>query len=77
MPNATVIPPAAINVRVGTVNVPKVTAITYGARTLKSATDFSMAGALDGYSIVYIAETDSFGLALAGGAASWINGGEY
>jgi len=61
MPNATVLPPSTIKVRVGTTSAPTATAISYGgAQTLKSLTDVSMAGAQDRDVVTYIAATDSF-----------------
>jgi hypothetical protein len=59
--------PANIRVTVGQPN-PAVTAIQYGTRTLKSASDLSLAGAQDGYSIVYRANTNSFAVAPASAA---------
>ena len=59
MPNVTVTQPGTINVRVG--NKPAtVQSITYGARTLKSATDLSVAGAQDGDVITYDQANNSF-----------------
>jgi hypothetical protein len=59
--------PANIRVTVGQPN-PTVTSIQYGTRTLKSASDLSLAGAQDGYSIVYRANTNSFTVAPASAA---------
>lgn len=59
--------PANIRVTVGQSN-PSVTAIQYGTRTLKSASDLSLTGAQDGYSIVYRANTNSFAVAPASAA---------
>lgn len=59
MPSVTISQPAVINVKVG--NKPAtVQSITYGTRTLKSATDLSITGAADGDVITYDALTDSF-----------------
>lgn len=59
MPSVTISQPAVINVKVG--NKPAtVQSITYGTRTLKSATDLSITGAADGDVITYDAVTDSF-----------------
>ena len=69
MPNVTVTQPSVINVRVGTGSIPKATEINYGGtRTLKSASDLSLTGAQDGYSIVYRANTNTFAVAPASAA---------
>jgi hypothetical protein len=49
-----------IKVTVGTPTNPRATSITYGSRTLKSATDLSLVGAAQGFAIVYEANTNSF-----------------
>jgi hypothetical protein len=49
-----------IKVTVGNATNPRATSITYGSRTLKSATDLSLAGAAQGFAIVYQANTNSF-----------------
>jgi hypothetical protein len=79
MPNATVIPPSVINVRVGTTNAPVATAISYGGVgrfELKAASDLSMVGAQTGDTIVYVSETNSFVIQTPASVAR-VNGGEY
>jgi len=49
-----------IKVTVGTPTNPRATSITYGSRTLKSATDLNLAGVGDGFAITYEANTNSF-----------------
>jgi hypothetical protein len=49
-----------IKVTVGTPTNPRATSITYGSRTLKSATDLNLQGAGQGFAIVYEANTNSF-----------------
>lgn len=49
-----------IKVTVGTPTNPRATSITYGSRTLKSATDLNLEGAAQGFAIVYQANTNSF-----------------
>ena len=49
-----------ITVTVGNATNPRATAVTYGSRTLKSATDLDLAGVVDGDTIVYQANTNSF-----------------
>lgn len=65
MPNATVIPPSTIKVRVGSANPPVATAISYGgaggaAISLKYLNDVNMSGAQDRDVVTYVAATDSF-----------------
>lgn len=49
-----------VNVQVGQSVNPRVSSIAYGNRTLKSATDLSLAGATEGDVLVYQANTQSF-----------------
>jgi hypothetical protein len=49
-----------IKVTVGTPTNPRATTITYGSRTLKSATDLNLNGVIDGDAIVYQSNTNSF-----------------
>lgn len=51
--------PATVRVTVGS-NNPKVTTLQYGSRTLKSASDLSLADATDNGVIVYRAGTNDF-----------------
>ena len=52
-------PPGTIRVTVGQ-RQPSVTAVSYGLRTLKGASDLSLVGAVNNYAIVYKSATDSF-----------------
>ena len=52
-----------ITVTVGNATNPRATAVTYGSRTLKSATDLDLANVVDGDTIVYQANTNSFVMA--------------
>tara|TARA_R110000868_G_scaffold103762_1_gene285615 strand:+ start:1198 stop:1431 length:234 start_codon:yes stop_codon:yes gene_type:complete len=77
MPNATVLPPSTINVRVGSANPPTVTSISYGGNfTLKAAGDLNMDGATDGDVIVYKSATNSFAVEPVDYIIS-IDGGTY
>jgi hypothetical protein len=49
-----------ITVTVGNATNPRATAITYGSRTLKSATDLNLQGVGDGFAIIYQANTNTF-----------------
>lgn len=51
--------PASVRVTVGQ-RAPTTTAVTYGTRTLKSASDLNLLNAQDGFPIIYRANTDSF-----------------
>ena len=66
MPNVTVTQPAVIKVRVGTGTVPAATAINYGSRTLKSASDLELVNVQNGDVISYVANTNSFVVVNAG-----------
>jgi hypothetical protein len=83
MPNATVLPPSTINVRVGTLNPPTATAISYGGQgiggvsTLKALTDVNMVGAQDRDVVTYIAATDSFIIAPAENSRLIIDNGFF
>jgi hypothetical protein len=66
-----------VNVQVNTQKTSAVRSITYGARTLKSATDLSITGAEDGDVVVYEADTNSFKLAPVSGAAASFDAGEF
>lgn len=69
-------PPSTVRVTVGS-NKPSVTALSYGTRTLKSASDLSLTGAEDGYAIVYRADTNSFEVGPASGVVTAIDNGTY
>ena len=60
MPNIVVTPPSTIKVQVGNQFTGKVQSIAYGTRTLKSATDLTLAGAQTGDVITYDAANNSF-----------------
>ena len=77
MPNATVIPPAAINVRVGTVNPPVATTISYGSKELKFLFDVNMSGAQDRDVVTYVADTNSFVIAPAENSRLIIDNGFF
>ena len=49
-----------VNVQVGQSQNPRVSSISYGIKSLKSLSDVSMAGAVDGDVLVYQANTNSF-----------------
>jgi|APGre2960657423_1045063.scaffolds.fasta_scaffold03760_3 hypothetical protein len=68
--------PSATSITVGQLN-PSVTAIQYGTRTLKSASDFSLLGAEDGFSIVYRANTNSFVVAPASTSGAVVDAGFF
>jgi hypothetical protein len=82
MPNATVLPPSTINVRVGSANPPVATAISYGGgggavNQLKSLTDVSMSGAQDRDVVTYVAATNSFVIAPAENSRLIIDNGFF
>jgi len=52
-------PPGTIRVTVGQ-RQPSVTAVSYGLRTLKGASDLSLVGATNNFAVVYKSATDSF-----------------
>jgi hypothetical protein len=60
MPNIVVTPPSTIKVQVGNQFTGKVQSITYGTRTLKSATDLTLGGAQTGDVISYDAANNNF-----------------
>lgn len=64
MATVTVSQPSVIQVQVGGKQA-SVQSLSYGARTLKSATDLSLTGGQDGEAIVYDAANNSFILAPA------------
>ena len=49
-----------VNVQIGPTINPRVNTLTYGGRTLKSATDLDLANKTNGDVIVYQANTNSF-----------------
>lgn len=75
MATVTVRQPATINVKVG--NKPAtVQSITYGTRTLRSATDLTIGNATDGDVITFDAANNSFVVAPTSAAAD-IDGGFF
>ena len=69
-------PPSTVRVTVGQ-NKPTVTTLSYGTRTLKSASDVSLVGALDGYALIYRASTDSFVVGPASGVVLSLDNGTF
>ena len=75
MPGQTI---GTVNVQIGQSSNPRAVAISYGGRTLKSASDLSLAGAEDGDVISYIAESNSFAVKpVSALAIPKIDGGSY
>lgn len=60
MPRVTVNQPSNIKVQVNSQQNQTVQSLSYGTRTLKSATDLDMHGAEEGDVIVYKSSTNSF-----------------
>lgn len=69
-------PPSTVRVTIGA-NNPKVTTLQYGSRTLKSASDLSLAAALDGGVIVYRSATNDFAVESANTVLSIIDNGYF
>ena len=69
-------PPSTVRVTVGQ-NKPAVTALSYGTRTIKSASDVDLSNAQDGYALIYKASTDSFVVGPASGVVIAIDNGTY
>jgi hypothetical protein len=74
MPGQTI---GTVNVQVNTQKTSSVRSISYGARTLKSATDLSITGAADGDVMVYQANTNTFKLAPVTAAGASLDAGEF
>lgn len=74
MPGQTI---GTVNVQVNTQKTSSVRSITYGARTLKSATDLSLTGAADGDVMIYQANTNTFRLAPVSATAASLDAGEF
>ena len=51
--------PASVRVTVGQ-RTPTTTSVSYGTRTIKSASDLNLQNAQDGFPIIYRANTNSF-----------------
>jgi hypothetical protein len=80
MPNATVLPPSTIKVRVGSSNPAVATAISYGGTSvtqLKLLNDVDMSGAQDRDVVTYVAATDSFVIAPAENSRLIIDNGFF
>jgi hypothetical protein len=81
MPNATVLPPSTIKVRVGSSNPAVATAIAYGSggatTSLKYLNDVNMSGAQDRDVVTYVAATDSFIIAPAENSKLIIDNGFF
>jgi hypothetical protein len=60
MPNVTVNTPQTIKVQIGNQFAPTVRNLSYGTKTLKSATDLTYAGAQTGDVITYNAANNTF-----------------
>jgi hypothetical protein len=69
-------PPSTVRVTIGQTN-PKVTTLQYGSRTLKSASDLSLAAATDGGVIVYRASTNDFAVQSANTVISTLDNGLF
>ena len=69
-------PPSTVRVTLGQ-NKPSVTALSYGTRTLKSASDLDLTGAQDGYALIYKADTNSFVVGPTSGTAIALDNGTY
>lgn len=69
-------PPSTVRVTIGQ-NNPSVTALSYGTRTLKSASDLSLVGAQDNYAIIYKANTNSFVIGPSSSVVSSVDNGFF
>lgn len=69
-------PPSTVRVTIGQ-NKPAVTALSYGTRTLKSASDLDLTNAQEGFSILYRASTNSFEVAPASAAVVTVDNGTF
>ena len=66
-----------VNVQVNNQQGGSVRSISYGGRSLKSATDLSIASASNGASIIYNAGTDSFVLGQPTATVTAIDAGRF
>ena len=69
-------PPSTVRVSIGQ-NNPSVTALSYGTRTIKSASDLNLTGAQDGFAIIYKSDTNSFVIGPASGVTTAIDNGFF
>ena len=69
-------PPGTIRVTVGQ-RQPSVTAVSYGLRTLKGASDLSLVGATNNFAMIYKAATDSFVLQSVDNTVTNIDNGHF
>ena len=68
--------PATVRVTVGQ-NNPSVTTLQYGSRTLKSASDLSLAEATDGGVVTFVSATNSFAVKSANTVISVLYNGYF
>lgn len=68
--------PASVRVTVGQ-NNPSVTTLQYGSRTLKSASDLTLAEATDGGVVTFISATNSFAVKPANTVISVLDNGYF
>lgn len=66
-----------VNVQVGTAQNPRVNTLQYGGRSLKSASDLSLANATNSDVITYQANTNSFVLKAVGELAPDLDAGFF
>ena len=69
-------PPGTIRVTVGQ-RQPSVTAVSYGLRTLKGASDLSLVGAQNNFAMIYKAASDSFVVQNVNDAITNIDNGHF
>ena len=69
-------PPSTVRVTIGQ-NTPAVTSLSYGTRTLKSASDLNLLNAQDGFPIIYRANTNSFVIGPASAGILTIDNGYF
>jgi hypothetical protein len=74
MPGQTI---GTVNVQVNNQQGGTVRSISYGSRTLKSATDLSITSHANGSSIIYNSDTDSFVLGQPTATVTGVDAGEF
>ena len=77
MPSVIVTPPSTIKVQVGNQFTGTVQSIAYGTRTLKSATDLTIAGANTGDAIIYNSTTKNFEVLPVTSTPTLVDGGLF